>query len=659
MSDAGLNVITSSITGLISVFGTGPFGGVDLPAVNMNDIMGAGKPAWIAHVSTDDDKEITLLSETSSGLKITQYPKDFLNAVLAAEDGRFNEHAGADPIGVASAVVDSVSGKMRGGSTISQQLVKNSVVGNDMTAKRKISELILSVRMESAKEKSDILEAYLRHAWFGRGVNGAALAPMVWFGKGWDQLSLAENVTLAIMLKGPTRFDPEKNPELVKERRDAILSRMESYGWVSKDDADVARNSDVKVIKQVPNPAIDVWVASAIKRGVTDYISKDQVTTPDVKDIKLTSTINTQWQDLARGNVKEANLPQGAEAAMVIMSIPDGSLLASIGGVDPEKSGYDRTWAMRQPGSLSKPFFYGAALDYGLNPWTPVRNDRIDWGDGWDPRNYDMSETAEAPLYQGLEASSNLMTVHLADYVPLETMLGTAEMSGAWPLKGIQPFGPSLLGASETTLRRITSGLAGLVNHGETVPMRSFIEDVPVRHQFLSPSSSDYVIAMMRGVVKRGTAAVTGKSSKVEIVGKTGTSQNHRDAWFVALTPDIAVGVWVGRDDDKTLGDGETGGVVSSALAINVLNSALEKGLIKKNGSLTDDKLADATERPWPPKLIGDADEDAGTYAQTGTQPEGLPPVYGEAGMAADGLPPVFGSGEAQVDAFLNQVQNW
>lgn len=651
MSEPGLNVITSAITGLVSVIGTGPFGTIDLPAADRASVLGTGEAAWIARVSTKGQPDMVMTSDHSSGLSISLYPKNFLNAVLAAEDGRFQQHGGADPIGIASAAMDTIRGTVRGGSSITQQLMKNAVVGNDATAHRKMAELVLSERLETSASKGEVLEAYLRHAWFGRGSRGAAQAAQTWFGKGWDDLTLAENATLAAMLKGPGRFDPEKNPTLVKGRRDAIITKMETYGWVSPEEAELARGEDVVVIPRSAPPVGDHWVISAIRRGAQEYATRHGVRGEEPQETVLTSTIDQRWQKAAREAIGAGDLPPSAEAALVVISVPDGDLLATIGGVDAERSGYDRTAAMRQPGSLSKPLFYGAALDLGLTPWSPVRNDRIDWGDGWDPGNYDGTQSGPAPLYQGLEASSNLMTIHLADSVPIEDLFRTAEMSGAWPLGGIRPFGPSLLGATETTLRRITSGLAGLANGGATVPLRTFEEDAPPRQQFLSPASSDAILAMMRGVMRRGTASVAGKGAKVAMAGKTGTSQDYRDAWFVGLTPHIAIGVWVGRDDDKSLGDSATGGVVSSRIAIDALNRALAAGLIDERGFVPGQPIVAHAE--WPPELIG-SEEDWG-----GGQVIYVQEYEDNNHETEDGLPPVFGSGDTQVDAFLEQVQGW
>lgn len=649
MSDAGLTVITSALTGMLSAVGAGPYGPLDLPQVKTEDVLGSGPAAWSASVSGEGFENVQIASSSSSGLSLDRYPQNFLNAVLAAEDGRFRQHAGADPVGMISALIDTISGKMRGGSSLTQQLIKNAAVGNALTGERKMTELIMSVRLESSASKADIMEAYLRHAWFGRGVHGGARAAQAWFGKPWNELSLAESATLAGLLKGPAAFDPEKYPDRIKARRNAIISKMERYGWVTHQDAETARQSEVSVISQPVSVEINPWLMSAIRRGAEGRsVSPGKPGQEPVHSI-LHTTFSQDWQEIAENVVAKADLPPGAEVALIVLTIPEGDILATVGGRNAEKSGFDRTGALRQPGSLTKPLFYGAALDAGLTPWTLISNSPIDWGGGWNPSNYDGSITAPAPLYQGLEASSNLMTVHLADHVPIEVMFRTAEMSGAWPTGGIRNVGPSLLGATETTLRRATAGLAGIMNGGMTVPVRTFVEDAPPSTPFLSSASSSSVISMMRGVVRRGTASVANKSVNVPIVGKTGTSQNYRDAWFVGMTPHLAIGVWVGRDDDKSLGEGATGGIVSSNISMSVFNAALESGLITKEGLIPEKPLAAGTS--WPPELIGD---EADSLYIAGTSV--LPAIIDETETEDDGLPTPYGEGERQVEAFLDQL---
>lgn len=635
MSETGLSVVTSVFTAITAAVGTGPVGPVDLPETDIAAALRTAPPAWEATVEDAVVGTVTFRSGKGSGLALDAYPKHFLNAVLAAEDGRFQEHAGADPLGLASALKDTLTGQVRGGSSITQQLIKNAIVGNAQTLDRKVNELILAVRAETALGKAELLESYLRHAWFGRGAEGAAHAATAWFGKPWAELSLAECATLAAMLKGPARFDPHAAPERVKARRDAVLRKMATYGWVTDAEADAAIAEDLTVVPPPAPQKGDPWVLSALRRAAEDYAQRNPS-----PSITLTSTISADWQAIAETAVRDAKLPKGAEAALVIVRIPDGDLMATVGGVDAKISGYDRTFAKRQPGSLGKPLFYGAALDLGMTPWDLVDNSPITWGGTWRPKNYDGSVTAPAPLYQGLEASSNLMTVHLSEIVPMEGMFRIAEMSGAWEFGGIQPYAPSLLGASETTLRRITSGMAGLVNEGRTVPLRSFVEDAPNPTTFLSPSSANHVLAMMRGVMERGTARVAGRKSKIPLAGKTGTSQNHRDAWFVGMTPHIAIGVWVGRDNDKSIGAGATGGVVSADIAIGALNAALASGLITDRGFLPDQFIS--AHADWPPPLISPG---VGTTYVSSVAP--APYIGADAG---------YQPGDEQVEAYLEQL---
>lgn len=638
MSESGLSVIASLFASASAVFGTGPYGSMDLPDVSAMDIVAPPNPAWVVNVKDEVIGNATFYSGDQSGSALGEYPETFLSAVLAAEDARFFEHGGADPIGTLSAIKDTLTGRTRGGSSLTQQLVKNEVVGNDQTLSRKVQELILSLRLETQTTKPEILAAYLNHAWFGRGAQGATHASRVWFGKPWSETTLAEQAALAGMLKGPGYYDPEKHPERVKGRRDEILSRMSELGLITETEEASAKAEELRVTSRPDESSRDIWVMNALRHEAEVY-AKAQ----GGGEHSLNGTFSLPWQTLSQKAVSAARVPDGAQAAMVVMSMSTGELIATVGGRDPETSGYDRTFARRQPGSLGKPLFYAAALDMGMTPWDLVSNDRIRWGDGWDPKNYDGSETAPAPMYQGLEASSNLMTVHLTDYVPMETLFRTAELSGAWGIGEIRNVAPSLLGATETNLRNITSGLAGLANGGRTLPIKAFDEENPTSVTFVSPSSAGYVSSMMRGVMMRGTARVANRKTKVPLIGKTGTSQNHRDAWFVGMTSDVVVGVWVGRDDDKTLGAGRTGSELAGAIATDTLNAALEEGLIDDAGRLTN---GEGREVPWPPEVI-DPTRSAGqeTY------------VYIDQGSVVNPMTEAPARpGDEQVEAFMEQL---
>lgn len=584
MSDVSSPLI-SVFAGMIASVWTGPFGGGDIPALP-HDIVPPPSPAWQIDIrDRAGERMTTTLSESPGGLSVDQYPKLFIDAVIAAEDSRFGSHPGADIVGMAAAAVDTLRGDLRGGSGIAQQLIKIRALGPDQTLDRKAEELVMALRLRRDVGDEEILRGYLASAWFGRGLTGATHAAKIWFGKDWAELSLAENAALAALLKGPARFDPEDNPERNKDRRNAIIRRMAVMGMISEKDADEARKQDVTPVPFTPGSVAegaDPWQVSSARRAVTGLMAFGQPGVMVQRDVM--ATFSAEWQDALYKALGKG--PDGKqEIAMVAMEIPSGRVLAVIGGKNYEKSAYDRTAALRQPGSAAKPLFFLGGLEFGLTPWSLVRNDPERFATrSWRPSNYDGSVTAPAPLYQGLEASSNLMTLNMAADAGFENVYNIAELSGAWPSGAIDRVAPSVLGASVTSLVRLNAGIAGIVNGGVAVPP-TFIEGEPPESPaiFASQQSASFVTDMMAGVVERGTARSAYRGSKVKLVGKTGTSQNVRDTWFVGATPSVAITAWIGRDDDKSIGGG-TGATLAAPYVIRAFNAAYEAGLIDENG---------------------------------------------------------------------------
>lgn len=579
---SGESPVISALAGIIAAVWTSPFSGGEIPTLSA-DVIPPPIPVWSAEVIDPDGERVTtVLSSGDTGLNLENYPKNFLNAVISAEDSRYGNHPGIDVIGLASAIKDTLSGSPRGGSGIAQQLSKMRVVGDDLSMDRKLSEMIVALRIRQEYGDSEILRAYLSSAWFGRGMTGAGHAAEVWFGKEWADLSLAENVSIAALLKGPGYYDIEKNPERNRARRGHILNRMLEMGFISEDERDTAMKENVVASPVLrPEPGSDPWQVAMISRGASEAMRDAE---PGIREnTTLTSTFSKEWQDALYEAVGEGP-GDSAEIAMIAVEIPSGKILATIGGKDYQTSAYDRTAAVRQPGSSAKPLFFLGALEFGANPWDLTRNDSEEVRTrGWRPTNYDGRETSPAPLYKGLEASSNLMTLNMAASVGYDRVFDIAELSGAWDKGGIDRVAPSVLGATGTTIVKLTGGLAGIVNGGVKVVPHSISGPASPPSVFASAISSSYVTDMMAGVVKRGTASQAYANSEVSFVGKTGTSQAHRDAWFIGLTPSVAISVWIGRDDDRGMGS-STGGAVAAPYVVKAMNAAYEKGLIDTDG---------------------------------------------------------------------------
>ncbi|MBW3243579.1 transglycosylase domain-containing protein [Epibacterium sp. DP7N7-1] len=685
-----------------------------MPSETAIDVSAGARPGYVIQVQTGDGRDLgSISSARPAPLELTSLPDVFINAVIAAEDERFLEHAGVDPVGILGAAVDTSRGKLRGGSTITQQMTKNTLVGNDRTIGRKVIEAMGAVRAHKDLGKQEVLRRYLQSAWYGRGVTGAMQAPMIWFGKSWSEINLAEAATLAAMLKGPSLYDPWKNPEITRSRRDVILTSMERLNWISSEDKAVAMAYPIQAIAPDTHETESRWERRA---AVQDLDERDSVPSGGY----ASSTINQDWQAIAEMALSEAvrkvspvqsplqvsearisrilaqegelflpvdlraGLPSGTpynsalllaqkdglwdiliagtglvegvkisdphpgyepevgdlvpvilleedkghpvygirlqtkvEGAVVVLDPRTGAILASVGGVDAGLTEFDRTRAKRQPGSSIKPFLYLAALSGGFSPASAVDDIEYTWfsADGvpWRPRNYDHSQSGRIPMYSGLERSSNLAAAYLINRIGVEAMAGHAEAAGVYPEGGMVRHISTALGTSETTLRDLVSGFGAIVNDG--MPRRPHaVEGIfdsdgqQIHEDFRRPgpiagrSEISDLLGMMRGVVVRGTSSVAFRDHPVRIAGKTGTTQDWRDAWFVGVTPQLAIGVWLGRDNNQPLPNRMSGGTAAAPIAAQILRDAFDAEMIDANG-LRDDTMSSSLK--WPPAIHG------------------------------------------------------
>lgn len=726
MGDAAIFSLANLVTGALGAAMTGPLGGIDLPDVALAEVLRAEPSGYVAQLSYADGSEAGRIASGGLPVRLQDYPETFLRAVMAAEDKRFGGHGGVDPLATASAAVAALAGNLRGGSTLTQQTVKNLITGSAPNLDRKLAEAVLAVRAHVDLSADEVFTAYLNAAWFGRGVQGAGGAAQAWFGRDWHALSLSEMALLAGMLKGAGHYDPERHPQRAMARRDYVLGRMLELGWITRDEAEAARNEELRVVPARPSEAGDLWAARAAaaemrERGLPADLRRQT-------DLGLRLTVDPVWQDIAaqalasrttslvpqgpagrlsagllrtltaaeetddtlravrdevarrlaagsgrlrlvliarnpeggwhalldsgrglprrivadasalptgatlrpgdmlpaalddEGNLS-ASLVPGIQGAAVVLDARTGAILASIGGHDPRVSAFDRTRAMRQPGSAIKPFLWLAALDIGYSHDSPVSNSEWDFfvsdGDIWRPQNYDRSQSWDIPLFTALERSANLAAAHIAYTIGIESMAAMAERLGAYPPGGMRRTLSASLGTSEVRLRDLVAAYAGIVNDG--VPVQPHVIAAATAGQgagdaatwehraqtgfaAASPRSLIALKGMLRGVVVRGTAYNAFRGHPVTVIGKTGTSQMHRDLWFVGMTPDVAVGVWLGRDDNRRVPGRHVGGTSAAPVVADILRAAHERGLIDGNG-MRDGRAAP---EGWPPPLLRD-----------------------------------------------------
>ncbi len=495
-----------------------------------------------------------------------------VDAVLATEDRRFFQHFGIDPLGVARALAVNIwAGRIvQGGSTITQQLAKNLFLTPDQTVRRKIQEALLALWLEVQLDKRQILELYLNRVYFGGGAYGIGAASARYFGKLPADLDLAESAMLAGLLKAPSRWAPTGNLTGAQARAGAVLRNMVEAGML---DAAAARAAQAAPARPV--------AALGETRGVryfTDWVLEElqQFVGRRTDDLIVRTSLDLRMQAAAeaavRSGVAAAADRRVGQGALVAMR-PDGAVRAMVGGTDHRRSAYNRaTQALRQPGSAFKPFVYLAALQAGWGPDSPVSDRPVDIG-GWQPQNHDGRYRGEISLTDALAASANAATVNLSEAVGRDRVVAMAQRLGI--TTPLQPLPAIALGAAEATLLELTSAYAVFANGGRGV-LPHAIEEVRRRDgelvyaragsgpgRLVAAEDVAALTGMLRAVVERGT----GRAARLNrpAAGKTGTSSDYRDAWFIGYTAGLVAGVWTGNDDGQPM-DRVTGGAAPAAI---------------------------------------------------------------------------------------------
>ena len=501
---------------------------------------------------------------TGEALQVGEMPRHLPLAVLAIEDRRFYDHPGMDLIGLARAMVTNLQAGalVQGGSTITQQLAKNLFLTPERTIKRKIQEALLAFWLERKFSKDQILTLYLNRVYLGAGTYGVDAAARRYFGKPASEVTLYEAALLAGLLKAPSRLAPTNDRDAAEERAEVVLAAMVDAGFITEETAAGARRSKSPAIA-VPGPRA---------RYFTDWVLQELqafLGRPD-RDLIVQTTLDPRLQRLAEQEL-EAALERGAEmkvaqAALVALS-PDGALRAMVGGRDYGQSQFNRaTQAQRQPGSAFKTFVYLAAFEAGWHPDSRVIDEPVTVGK-WSPANYDSKYRGEITLRQGFAQSINTAAVKLGQSVGTKTVVEKAQSLG---LTGIQGGDASVvLGTSETTLLQMTSAYAVLANRGRAVFPYGITKVTDAAGRVLFQQSEFEGALLVEAqplakIVDVMTATVewgTGKAARLErpAAGKTGTSQDFRDAWFVGYTAELVTGVWFGNDDNSPT-DRVTGG---------------------------------------------------------------------------------------------------
>lgn len=499
-------------------------------------------------------------------IRFADIPPVLIHAILSTEDRRFFQHPGLDVVGIGRAIVRDADDQSmgQGGSTITQQLVKNTYLTPERTLRRKFAETMLAYALERRLSKEDILALYCNEVYLGQraavSVRGVDEAAQVFFGKQLKDLSLAEAATIAGMIQGPMRFSPTQHPDAAQARRNVVLSTMARDGWISTEQAAAISKEPVVVAAAPP-------ADNSLAPYFVDYVTR----TSDAASQRVYTTIDLDLQHLAEQAVQRQlqRLKSGAskpQAALVALDPKTGNILALVGGRDYAESQLNRaTDARRQPGSTFKPFVYAAALEDGMSPaqtFTDAPREFVyDHNRSYRPANFGGSYSMnDVTMRTGLVKSLNVVTVDVA----LQTGLARiANLSAEFGLPRPERYPSLALGTKEVTPLELAAAYAAFVNGGHRVSPNAILSvgEEPARHgsqseasgkQVISPVTAYMITNMLAAVIDHGTARSAREVLKgTAVAGKTGTS---RDGWFVGYSPNLVCAVWIGFDDNEQLG---------------------------------------------------------------------------------------------------------
>ena len=513
-------------------------------------------------------------AENRRPVKISQVPKNLQNAFVAVEDNRFYEHMGVDPRGIMRALWSNVRGQTisEGGSTITQQLAKNAYLTQERTMKRKVQEVFLALQLERQYTKQEILELYLNQIYFGQGAYGVQAAARTYFGKNVEDLDLNECAMLAGIPKSPNYYSPTNNLQAAEERKAVVLDQMEKYGYVNASEASKAKKEELKLVKPVKSSEtneasyfIDYVTQKLIDKYGADAVYKDGLKIYTTIDMDMQRAAEAAMKNLPTYN-KDGNGIEQPQGALVAIDPHNGHVKAMVGGRGTDQ--FNRaTMAERQPGSAFKPFVFAAALENSFTPNTVINDSPVKIGD-WEPQNYDRSFSGKVSLREVARNSLNVPTVKIAQKLGIDKPIYYAQEMGitTFVLEGAQNdrnLATSLGGLTKgVTPLELTSAYGTFANKGIHVdPVvivkvldrnGKVIEQAEEKQRsVISENSAAELTSMLQTVIQKGTG--THANIGRPAAGKTGTTSDYHDAWFVGYTPDLVAGVWIGNDNNASL----------------------------------------------------------------------------------------------------------
>jgi 1A family penicillin-binding protein len=528
-----------------------------------------------------------IMPEVRYWTPLARIPVFLQKALVAVEDARFYEHSGIDVRGIARAMVSNVvKGRLaEGGSTITQQLIKNRYLTPEKSIERKIREGVMAVEFEQKYTKKQILEMYFNEIYYGNGAWGVAQASRIYFDKNPEELTDAESALLAGIPKNPGRYNPLGESKKVVLRRDVVLKRMVETNAITPRYRDQLRAQQVRFSPRSQAPEY----LHHVKLKLIERFDSQIIETGG---LDIATGMDLELQKLAEQTLRDGvrKISPQLQGALVSIDTTSGDLLAFVGGTDFSKTGYNRAmYARRQPGSAIKPFIYAAALDAGITASSRWDDSPITYSSGngttWTPLNYGREQHGSQTLREALASSNNVIAVKLLDSIGIPYFINFADRTGL-NLTARNDLSMAL-GTEEITLQELVQAYTPFANGGLKAEARIIIriydrskrtaqENPPNVATVMSPATAYLTTSILKDVLTYGTARSLKKFRlQHPSAGKTGTTDDYRDAWFIGYTPQMVTGIWVGHDKPKPGGRGFTGGAIAAPIWERYMRPAL------------------------------------------------------------------------------------
>lgn len=549
----------------------------DLPSIDKLDSVSRTRRVTIL----DNRDSILATYGDIYGYYVTYYeiPRNLRNAVLATEDRKFFSHFGVDILGIIRAAYANFrAGRtVQGGSTITQQLAKIVFLKPQRNIQRKLQEALLAIELEMKYTKEQILAIYLNRVYLGAGLYGIDSAAKYYFGKNVQDLNLYESAIIAGLLKAPSKFSPTNNAELTGHRAYQVLQNMLEEGYINKKQLDYALSTPVvlntSMLGSVRRDYFTNWIYEQLDSYVPD---SDQ-------DVVVKTTLDSKIQNVARSvlnsQLKEIDEKRKVEQGASVVLDRTGQILAMVGGKEFKGSSFNRvTQAMRQPGSSFKVFVYTTAMEQGYVPEDLIEDKQISYG-AWSPKNFNKDFLGTIPLEEAFTKSINTVAVQLANAVGVDNVVKTAHRMGIH--SRLDRNLALALGVSSVTLLEMTASYGAIANNGyvvEPYAIQYIMDKKTGDYLYVKPNNepvraiSEDAASKMRYLMEKTVEVGTARNVKSDfkIGGKTGTSQDFRDAWFIGYTDKFLIGIWLGNDD-YTPTKYVSGGTYPAIIARNIL----------------------------------------------------------------------------------------